>query len=195
MPADFSEPPAVAAFEHRDAQRGFEVVFIRSEAGDYMIEGHTAAIEEGEAFAAEYAIELDGDWRTRTARIRGRSATGAYELALEADGAGHWKVNGEPAPELDGYLDVDLEASAFTNAFPIHRLGLEVGEESDAPAVYVRELDLSVERLEQRYRRLPDDGARRRYHYESPRFGFEGELVYDESGLILDYPGIAVRAF
>ena len=74
-------------------------------------------------------------------------------------------------------------------------LGLEVGEDADAPAVYVRELDLSVERLEQRYARRPDDGPRRRYHYESPRFDFEAELVYDEAGLIIDYPGIGVRAF
>jgi hypothetical protein len=194
MAMNFSDPPAVAAFEHRDAQRGFEVVFIQAEADGYGIKGHTAAIEDGQAFAAEYAITLDADWVTRSAQVRGRSATGEHELMLEADGAGHWTMNGEPAPELDGYLDVDLEASAFTNAFPIHRLGLAVGEGAEAPAVYVRELDLAVERLEQSYRRLPDDGARRCYHYESPRFDFEAELVYDEAGLILDYPGIGVRA-
>jgi hypothetical protein len=195
MAMSFSDPPAVATFEHRDAQRGFEVVFIQAEAGGYRINGHTAGIEDGQAFAAEYSIALDGSWVTRSAHVRGRSASGEHELALEADGAGHWMVNGEPAPELDGYLDVDLEASAFTNAFPIHRLGLDVGEGSEAPAVYVRELDLAVERLEQRYRRLPDEGSRLRYHYESPRFDFQAELVYDEAGLILDYPGVAVRAF
>lgn len=195
MAIDFSDPPAVAAFEHRDAQRGFEVVFIRAKAGGYRIDGHTAAIEDGEAFAAEYAITLDRNWATRSARVRGRSATGEHELVLEADGAGHWTVNGEPAPELDGYLDVDLEASAFTNAFPIHRLALHIGEGSEAPAVYVRELDLAVERLEQRYLRLPDDDTRRRFHYESPRFDFEAELVYDAAGIIVDYPGIGVRAF
>ena len=47
----------------------------------------------------------------------------------------------------------------------------------------------AVERLEQRYLRLDDDGERRRYHYTSPRFGFECELGYDASGLVLDYPG------
>ena len=194
MATKFADPQAVAAFEHRDAQRGFEVVFIRAESGGYRIDGHTAAVEDGQAFAAAYAIALDGDWATRSAHVRGRSATGNYKLELESDGAGHWTVDGEQAPELDGYIDVDLEASAFTNTFPIHRLGLEVGERAEAPAVYVRELDRAVERLEQRYARLPDDGARRRYHYESPRFGFEAELVYDEAGLILDYPGIGVRA-
>ena len=54
--------------------------------------------------------------------------------------------------------------------------------------------DLSVERLEQRYLRLPDDSGRQRYRYRAPAFDFECELVYDESGLVLDYPGIATRA-
>jgi hypothetical protein len=94
-----------------------------------------------------------------------------------------------PRARLDGCLDVDLESSALTNAFPVHRLGLDVGERADTPAAYVRALDLSVERLEQSYVRLDDDdGGRRRYHYAAPGFAFECELTYDDSGLVLDYP-------
>jgi hypothetical protein len=104
-----------------------------------------------------------------------------------------WTVDGARVHEVDGCRDVDLESSSLTNAFPVHRLGLEVGQGADAPAAYVRAVDLSVERLEQRYVRMPDDSRRRRYHYASPAFGFEAELVYDEAGLVIDYPGIAVR--
>jgi uncharacterized protein len=82
----------------------------------------------------------------------------------------------------------------LTNAFPVRRLQLAPGQEAEAPAVYVRALDLRVERLEQRYVRLDDAGSRARYGYRAPRFEFECELVYDEHGLVLDYPGIAVRA-
>jgi uncharacterized protein len=53
----------------------------------------------------------------------------------------------------------------------------------------VRAVDLTVERLEQTYVRLPDQG----YDYVAPVFDFACRLVYDESGLVLDYPGIAVR--
>ena len=55
-------------------------------------------------------------------------------------------------------------------------------------------LDLSVERLEQRYARVSDHGRGERYDYAAPRFGYTGRLDYDEHGLILDYPGLAVRA-
>jgi hypothetical protein len=37
-------------------------------------------------------------------------------------------------------------------------------------------------------------GSRERYDYTAPAFDFRCELVYDEYGLVLDYPGIAVRA-
>jgi hypothetical protein len=187
--------PTYAAWQHRDARDGYEVVFIEATPTGYRFEGHTAAVEDGEPFAVRYAIRLDRRWRTRSARVWGQSSTGVHEVSLETGGTGRWLVDGEPAPELDGCLDADLESSAFTNAFPVHRLGLAVGAQADAPAAYVRALDLGVERLEQqRYVRLPDRDGRTRYDYEAPRFDFRCELVYDAAGLVLDYPGIAVRS-
>jgi uncharacterized protein len=190
----FRDPPRQAAWRHAGARTGFEVVFARPVAHGWRLEGRTAAVEAGESWTVGYAIDLTGDWTTRRAQVSSLGASGRREVALEADGGGRWRVDGAPAPHLDGCLDVDLESSASTNAFPVHRLGLEIGQEAQAPAAYVRALDLAVERLEQRYLRLDDEGSRLRYHYAAPAFGFECRLVYDESGLVLDYPGIAVRA-
>jgi hypothetical protein len=186
----FAPPPAVAAWQHRDARAGFEVVYIESADSAWLVEGYATAVEEEEAWAVEYVIALDESWATRSARVRGRTVAGARELLLERDASGAWIVNGSPAPELDACHDVDLEASAFTNALPVHRLALDVGEEAEAPAAYVRALDLGVEPLEQRYARLSEQ----RFHYISPAHDFEAELLYDESGLVIDYPGIAVRS-
>lgn len=89
---------------------------------------------------------------------------------------------------------MDLEASCLTNAFPAHRLGLDIGQSAEAPAAYVRAPDLRVERLEQRYTRLEDVDGGQSYHYEAPAFDFECRLVYDGAGLLLEYPGIGHRA-
>lgn len=72
-------------------------------------------------------------------------------------------------------------------------MGLAVAQEADAPAAYVRVVDLAVERLEQRYFRMDDQSTHERYLYSAPRFDYSGELVYDAHGLLLDYPGIAER--
>jgi hypothetical protein len=190
----FGYLPRFAAWRHRGARDGFEVVFMRSDGDGLRFEGGTTAVQEGDGWVVNYVVALDRGWLTRSAVVSGRSRSGSHQLSVEAAGAGGWRVNGATAPQLDGCLDVDLESSALTNAFPVHRLGLDVGEAADAPAAYVRAVDLSVERLEQRYVRLEDDGRRNRYHYTAPAFEFECELEYDELGLVLGYPGIATRA-
>jgi hypothetical protein len=182
----FADPPAQVAWRHKDLREGFEVVFLEPR---WTVEGATTAVEDAEAFAVQYAIDLSPDWITRSARV----ASFGREVHLFADGDGAWQVDGRPAPELDGIFDVDLESSSFTNAIPVHRLALAVGESRAAPAAWVRFSTLAVERLEQRYTRLPDDAVRRaRFDYWSP--DLQCELVYDEFGLVLDYPGIATRA-
>lgn len=192
--AAFATPPAVAAWRHVVAREGFEVVFLAGEVA-VRAEGHSVAVEDGQAWSVRYVIEADAGWAARQASVHGRSAAGERRVALETDGSGHWLVDGAPAAHLDGCHDVDLEASAFTNAFPVHRLGLAVGEAVQAPAAYVRALDLSVERLEQRYERLHDDQrGNQRYAYSAHAFAFEAELVYDEHGLVVAYPGLAVRS-
>jgi uncharacterized protein len=140
-----------------------------------------------------YAILVGDDGATREARVECRHEGGAATVALEADGRGGWTVNGAPAPRLDGCLDVDLEASAVTNAFPIRRLGLRAGERAAAPAAYVRAPDLRVERLEQSYGRDEDEDGLARYRYSAPAFGVAAVLVFDADGLVVDYPGLAVR--
>jgi uncharacterized protein len=188
------ELPSLAAWRHLGAREGFEVVFLRREGDGYRLDGQSAAVEEGEAFGARYTVTLDAGWATRSAAVVVLSGSGAYEVRLEGDGNGAWRLDGEPAPQLEGCLDADLEASACTNALPVKRLGLGVGEASDAPAAYVRATVPDVERLEQRYRRLEDlEPERARYDYESPAFDFRAILTYDDFGLVLDYPGIAVR--
>jgi len=187
------ELPSTAAWRHRDARLGFEVLFIRHERGCLRLEGHSTAVEEDEAWAIRYDLTLDERWLTRSAHVVGRSALGVHEVRLEADGTGVWQIDGRAAPWLDGCLDVDLEASACTNALPIHRLGLSVGARADAPAAYVRAPTLRVEPLEQTYARLPDYGDSARYEYVAPAFDFSAVLTYDRFGFVLDYPGIAVR--
>ncbi|MFI6695386.1 putative glycolipid-binding domain-containing protein [Streptomyces sp. NPDC050433] len=193
----FVPPPATAAWTHEHARQGFEVVYFRpsgDEPHGQHIVGCTTAVEDGLTWTVDYDITLDADWLTRRAVVTGRSEAGTRSTVLQADGAGRWRVDGAPAPHLDGCLDVDLESSAMTNTLPVHRFRLAVGGSSAAPAAYVRALDLSVERLEQNYRRVADEGSRQAYDYSAEVFDFRCRLVYDEAGLVLSYPGIATRA-
>ncbi|MFD3744458.1 putative glycolipid-binding domain-containing protein [Nocardia sp. NPDC058633] len=188
----FTPLPSSAAWAHRDARTGFEVTYFRGDARGILVEGCATAVEDGTVWAIDYRLRLDGSWHTRSAQIVGRYPDGRRSVLVQSDGLGRWQVDGTPAPELDGCLDIDLEASAFTNALPVHRLGLAVGDAADAPAVYVRAASLTAARLPQHYRRVVD-GVGHRYDYRAPDFDYRATLDYDESGLILDYPGLATR--
>lgn len=185
----FTDLPSFASWRHEGARTGFEVTFFAADGGGRRIEGATTAVEGGEPWIVHYEIHLDRSWLTRSARITGRSGGSARVTVIEADGVGGWHVDGVPAPHLRGCLDLDLESSAMTNTFPVHRLRLAAGRPVAAPAAYVRAAGLAVERLEQTYSRAGEG----HYDYAAPEFDFACRLTYDRHGLILDYPGIATR--
>jgi hypothetical protein len=189
----FAELPKAASWEHRGSHVGFEVAYFEHTDGTRTVEGWTTAVEGGRPWMVTYDIRLDAAWRTLRASLHGRSVSGAGATVLESDGAGSWRVDDQPAPLRDGCLDVDLESSALTNAFPVQRLKLSVGETASAPAAYIR-TDLSVDRLEQEYVRAADQPPGQRYLYSAPAFSFSCALRYDQSGVVLEYPGIAARA-
>ncbi|RBM19659.1 hypothetical protein DI005_15130 [Prauserella sp. PE36] len=189
----FAAPPASAAWSHEGARSGFEVAYFEPADEGYHLRGCTTAVEHDVPWIVGYDITVDRAWKTRRTVVTARWATGARTTVLEADGEGHWWVDGAEAGDLDGCLDVDLESSAMTNTLPVHRLALPPGRRASAPAAYVRADDLAVERLEQVYEHLVDNGRRHRYDYSARAFEFACTLVYDESGLVLSYPGIAAR--
>jgi hypothetical protein len=185
--------PRSAAWVHQGLRTGFEMVHVERTDEGHLLAGCTAAAEGGQSWFVAYIVRVDAAWRTCSAEVRGGSDAGSRSLLLESDTGGSWTVDGRPAPYLDGCVDVDLESSVVTNTLPIHRLGLRRGETASAPAAYVRAAGLQVERLDQTYTRTDDDGEHQRYDYAAPAFDFACELVYDAAGLVLSYPGIAVR--
>ena len=169
------------AFRHIGVRDGFEVAWFSPPT---VLRGGSTFVEEGAGHHIAYTITLASDGSTSTAAIR--SLDRAIWLTRAGDA---WLLDGVSRPDLSECPDVDLESSVVTNALPVARLGLDVGESGRALAAWVR-ADLSVERLEQTYTRLDE----RRYDYVSHYDGFRTVLEYGDDGLIVDYPGIAIRA-
>jgi uncharacterized protein len=189
----FDKLPPAACWRHQGLRSGFEVAYFTTRSFRLHLEGTTTGLQDGDIWVVSYHIELDSFWNTRRARATGRTASRSFERLVESDGRGRWQVDGAHATYLDECFDVDLESSALTNALPAHRLGLSVGDGAAAPAAYIR-FTGEVGRLDQFYARVDDQDGKPRYSYEAPVFNFTCHLVYDQAGLVLDYPGIATRA-
>jgi uncharacterized protein len=187
---DLPTSSGAVAWRHEGSGRlGLETTYFLRQEDGWLFNGTTDATEDGRPWTVGYQLIVDSAWRTRRARV----TLADRSIVIEGDGDGHWVVDGAQAPELDGCLDVDLEASALTNAFPVHRLGLAVGEGADAPAVYVRVAGLAVARLAQRYTRIENDEHGWRYDYVAPEFDVHTVVAYDHTGFVRSYPEIAVR--
>jgi len=174
---------------------GLEHLRLVTSDGGVVANGLVIGLEAGRPFRISYEIRCDGRWRVREVRV----ATPDSErpvIELLANGEGRWNGRGgEPLPELDGCIDVDISATPFTNTLPIRRLGLEPGESEELVVTYVRVPELLVGAERQRYGCLEAQVDGGLYRLEALPSGFTAELPVDADGLVIDYPGLFRRAW
>jgi hypothetical protein len=173
---------------------GLEHLRLVTSNGSVVANGLVIGVEAGRPFRIGYEVRCDELWRVREVRARAPDLERPV-LELLADGEGHWKRRGgEPMPELDGCIDVDISATPFTNTLPIRRLALKPGESADVNVAYIRVPELLVGAERQRYGCLEARGGGL-YRFEALPSGFTAELPVDTEGLVIDYPGLFRRVW
>jgi uncharacterized protein len=143
---------------------------------------HVVLAEPGLVTVA-YRLTCDAGWHFRGLIIDVASAGDERTLTLTSEG-GAWLANGISRPDLLGCIDIDINCTPLTNTLPIRRLDWSGGATQDIDVAYVSVPELDVRKVRQRYTRL--SGTRFRYESGS----FRRDLSLDESGFVLDYPGL-----
>jgi hypothetical protein len=151
----------------------------------WQLAGTAVFLEGGEPCCLSYRITCGADWRTRSVEVTGWLGVKTIFVRAKVGPAGAWIVNGGSVPAIEGCVDIDLNFSPSTNLLPIRRLDLEVGEEKEVRAAWLRFPSFRFESLEQSYRRL----SRERYRYRSAWGRFETEIEVDANGFVTLYPG------
>ncbi|HEY4025883.1 MAG TPA: putative glycolipid-binding domain-containing protein, partial [Candidatus Dormibacteraeota bacterium] len=92
----------------------------------------------------------------------------------------------------DGALDCDLAYCCLTNTMPVLRNRLH-GRSGSANLLvaWVSVPDLSVHATHQRYTHLARAGGGAVVKFESG--GYAGDIEFDATGFVRDYPGVARR--
>jgi hypothetical protein len=161
--------------------------------GDQLTARGTQLGAEPEPYRVDYELTTGERFVTERLSLTARTAAGERRLELVRAGDGGWSANGEPLPEVQGALDCDLANCPVTNTMPVLREGLrESREPKDFVMAWVSVPDLGVHALPQRYTHVRHDAATSIVRFDSE--GFRAEIVFDDDGLVLDYPGIARRA-
>ena len=174
--------------------RGFEHLALRVEPDGVRADSLIIAVDsDGRPYRARYVVECDAGWVMRRARIEVLE-TPARVMEVRADGQGRWTESAGALRALDGCVDIDIYPSPFTNTLPIRRLADAVVERPVVVAVaWVILPALTIQTTRQEYTLLERVGAGARWRFRGLESDFTAELVVDDNGLVLDYPGIARR--
>jgi hypothetical protein len=172
---------------------GREEARVEQTGDGWRLTGELDALEATMIAKLDYLIECEVDWRTRRAIVSGVASGVPVRFEFEADGEGHWMLNGAPLPLVDGALDIDLGFTPSTNLLPIRRLELAIGERANVRTAWLRFPEMRVEALEQSYWR----GAARVFHYDAVVDGerFQARLDTDEIGREILYEGLWIAEF
>jgi hypothetical protein len=168
-------------------EAGLEHVDVRPSDGGLAISGLVIGQEDGAKFGLHYRLKVDSSWRTRAVHLQ---TTSGRTLDLESNGQGSWVENGRPQPELQGCIDVDIQATPMTNTLPIRRLEWEAGQTAEIRLCYITVPDLTASPRDQRYTALTPGAL---YRFESLESGFTADLPVDEDGFVRDYPSLFRR--
>ena len=168
---------------------GLERFELQETADRWSLRGTILHLHENQPIEVRYSIECDSGWHTLNAGVAVREGNREGSLRIKSDGK-RWTANGDPQPQLDGCIDIDLGWSPSTNTLPIRRLNLKNGAASGPiVAAWVKFPELVLEPLAQEYHRVSD----RSYRYSSRNGTFTANLLVDEHGLIAEYEGFWSR--
>ncbi len=167
-------------------QPGHEAARLLQEQSGWRLIGSAVFAHDGAPCRMDYSIFCDEKWKTRSADVTGWIGKSPIESRIRVSESNIWELNGEKSARVSGCIDVDLNFSPSTNLLPIRRLNLAVGEHATVRAAWLRFPSLTLEPLEQVYRRIGD----RTYRYESAGGSFVAVLETNVSGFVIEYPNI-----
>ena len=165
-------------------QPGHESALAILQAGSYHLNGTAVFSYDQGPCRLDYRIVCDSQWRTSSARVDGWVGNRLIEIEIAVNDSQRWQLNRQEAVEVDGCVDLDLNFSPSTNLLPIRRLNLEIGQEEEVRAAWLRFPSFKLEPLVQIYRRLNETT----YRYESAGGSFIRELTVNSSGFVTKYP-------
>ena len=151
---------------------------------EWCLEGTVAFSSNGLPCGLSYLVICDSNWNTRKGSVSG--FVGDRDVNIEITvAAHHWTMNGVEKSVVDGCIDLDLNFSPATNLLAIRRLKLEIGEQAEVKAAWLRFPSFELEPLAQVYARLDEFT----YRYSSDGGNFVRDLTVNEIGFVTDYPG------
>jgi hypothetical protein len=166
--------------------QGYEFCRMSRVNATWQLEGTAVFAYEQDPCLLNYQIMCDANWCMNSAKVDGWVGASRIETRIVVEADHDWWLNGKEVPGVRGCIDLDLNFSPCTNTIAIRRLNPQAGEAVEMRAAWLKFPSFVLEPLDQKYHRLDDHV----YRYESDGGRFKADLVVDQNGLVIEYPGI-----
>ena len=165
-------------------QPGHESALLVFDSDSWHLQGTAVFTQDQLPCKLDYRIVCDSHWNTRSAKVAGWVGNNVIEVELVVSNEKRWLLNQKDCPEVSGCTDLDLNFSPSTNMLPIRRLELDIGQEMEVRAAWLRFPGFKLEPLIQLYKRIDETT----YRYESDGGSFATELQVNSQGFVTNYP-------
>lgn len=189
----------------KEAPAGTEFADVRRTAEGIHAVG-VALGTDPEPYRLDYVLTTDADLATTRLRLTTSGAGWSRTLDLRRTPPSGWDADVEvvgdapfdaPGGDLAAVADAvdpDVELSPLFNTLPVLRQRLDDdGASVDAVLAWISVPDLAVRPSRQRYTFLGKAPEGRVFRFDTLDGDFTAEIVLDEDGLVVDYPGVASR--
>lgn len=165
--------------------KGHEACRLCHLTNERLLEGTAVFDSDDRPCRLSYLIACDSGWNTLRGSVSGWVGDQDVKIEITVD-VRRWTLNGVKKSAVDGCIDLDLNFSPATNLLPIRRLNLEIGQQAEVKAAWLRFPSFELEPLGQVYTRLDEFT----YRYSSAGGSFIRDLTVNEVGFVTDYPGL-----
>lgn len=169
-------------------QSGLEHLHVYGRDDTIRARGTIIGEKDGTQFGVHYEINLDPDWTFRSVIFQ---RTDGVMKVISSDREGNWvDMFDEPLPQLQGCIDIDISGTPFTNTLPIRRNRNWVNSQPKRFEMAWVPLD-TLEPFKDGQIYTPLGGGK--WLFQAADGSFEAEILVDDDGLVIDYPGLFRR--
>ncbi|REC49518.1 putative glycolipid-binding domain-containing protein [Chryseobacterium pennipullorum] len=154
----------------------------------YIAESEITGRSKDKIYRVRYNIVIDENWTVAEFSIESE-INGVKEQLAGKKQDEEWIINGTLHQEFNGFQYIDISVTPFTNTLPINHLKLTENRPQKINVIYIDVLHHHFKPAVQRYTCL----ATGTYLYENVETDFKSEILVDDIGLVISYPGLFER--
>ncbi|WP_347216489.1 putative glycolipid-binding domain-containing protein [Chryseobacterium sp.] len=150
-----------------------------------IVESKIIGFYEDKIYTVDYQLIIDLHWNIQEFVIESEVNTGKNKLTGKKL-QNEWEINDVINPDFKEFPFIDISLTPFTNTLPINNLQLAENDSQEIKVIYIDVLNHLVKPVTQQYTKID----RNTYHYNNLQTDFKSDILVDENGLVVNYPGL-----